>query len=303
MKVLRLIVTLGFFVAGIALLVAPSHAAPIAASTTFTPTRFTVVDQGTAGKPDVVLIPGLASSRAVWDAEAEILAPNYRLHLVQLDGFAGTPAGANATGAILPGVVEELHQYIEASKMNPIVIGHSMGGLMTLMLADKYPADVRKMVIVDSLPFYALVFKPDATVDTIKPQAEIIRQQMTAMPADQFAAMQPTLVTNMVKNTDAQKLVAASSISSDRAVFANSMFEDLQTDLRADVATIKTPMLLLYPYDATLQGPDPTKIDAFYHTTYASKPNVTLLRIDDSRHFIMYDQPAKMDAAIEGFLK
>jgi len=303
MKVLRLIVTLGFFVVGIALLVVPSHAVPVAAPVAFVPTRFTVVDQGTAGKPDVILIPGLASSRAVWDAEAKLLAPNYRLHIVQVDGFAGAPAGANATGAILPGIVEELHQYIVANKLNPIVIGHSMGGLMTLMLADKYPADIRKMVIVDSLPFYALVFKPDATVDTIKPQAEIIRQQMTAMPADQFAAMQPTLVANMVKNPDAQKLVAASSISSDRAVFVNSMVEDLETDLRPEVATIKTPMLLLYPYDATLQGPDPTKIDTVYHTAYDAKPNGTLLRIDDSRHFIMYDQPAKMDTAIEGFLK
>jgi hypothetical protein len=25
--------------------------------------------------------------------------------------------------------------------------------------------------------------------------------------------------------------------------------------------------------------------------------------VDDSRHFIMYDQPAKLDAAIEGWLK
>ena len=301
MKILRLLVTLVLFVAGILLLIEPSYAAKPVAS--FVPTRFTVVDQGTAGKPDVILIPGLASSRAVWDAEARLLAPNYRLHIVQVDGFAGAPAGANATGAILPGIVDELHQYIVANKLSPIVIGHSMGGLMTLMLADKYPADVRKMVIVDSLPFYALVFKPDATVDTIKPQAEIIRQQMTAMPADQFAAMQPTLVANMVKNTDAQKLVAASSIASDRAVFVNSMVEDLETDLRPDVATIKTPMLLLYPYDATLQGPDPAKIDSLYHTAYDSKPNVTLLRIDDSRHFIMYDQPAKMDTAIQSFLK
>jgi len=301
MKILRLLVTLVLFVAGILLLIEPSYAAKPVAS--FVPTRFTVIDQGTAGKPDVILIPGLASSRAVWDAEAKLLAPNYRLHIVQVDGFAGAPAGANATGAILPGIVEELHQYIVADKLSPIVIGHSLGGLVTLMLADKYPADIRKMVIVDSLPFYALVFKPDATVESIKPQAEIIRQQMTAMPADQFAAMQPVLVANMVKNTDAQKLVAASSIASDRAVFVNAMVEDIETDLRPDVATIKTPMLLLYPYDSTLQGPDPAKIDTLYHTAYASKPNATLLRIDDSRHFIMYDQPAKMDTAIQSFLK
>src|SRR5947199_1839463 len=79
MKVLRLIATLGFVVAGILLLVKPSHAAVV-----FAPTRFTVVDAGTVGKPDVILIPGLSSSRTVWDAEAKLLPPNYRLHLLQV---------------------------------------------------------------------------------------------------------------------------------------------------------------------------------------------------------------------------
>jgi len=296
MKVIRLLATLFFLLAGIALLVAPLHAAG------FVPTRFTVVDAGTVGKPDVVLIPGMASSRAVWDTEAKLLAPNYRLHLVQLDGFAGAPAGANATGAILPAVVEELHAYIVAEKMHPAVVGHSMGGLMTLMLADKYPADVRKMVIVDALPYYGLAFDAGATVESMKPQAEAIRQQMTMMPADQFAAMQPMVVNAMVLNEDARKLVTASSVASDRAVIANSMFEDLQTDLRADVATIKTPGLLLYPYDPAFQK-DEAKYDAVYHDAYKTMPNMTLVRIDGSRHFIMYDQPEKMDTAIQEFLK
>jgi len=296
MKVIRLLVALFFLLAGLALLVGPLHAAG------FVPTRFTVVDEGTVGKPDVVLIPGLASSRAVWDAEAKLLAPNYRLHLLQVDGFAGAPAGPNATGAILPAIVEELHAYIVADKMHPAVVGHSLGGLLTLMLADKYPADVKKIVIVDTLPFYALAFLPDATVETMKPQAKIIQQQMIAMPDDQFAAMQPMMVSQMVKNEDAKKLVAASSVASDRTVFANSMFEDLQTDLRGDVATMKTPGLLLYPYDPALQK-DEAKYDAVYHDAYKTMPSMTLVRIDGSRHFIMYDQPEKMDATIEGFLK
>jgi pimeloyl-[acyl-carrier protein] methyl ester esterase len=38
-------------------------------------------------------------------------------------------------------------------------------------------------------------------------------------------------------------------------------------------------------------------------SSYAAMPNVTLVRMDGSRHFIMYDQPGKFDAAVEGFLK
>jgi pimeloyl-ACP methyl ester carboxylesterase len=290
------VATVGFVVVGMALLVMPAHAA------NFVPTRFTVVDEGTAGKPDVLLIPGLASSRAVWDGEAKLLAPKYRLHLLQVDGFAGAPAGANATGTLLPAIVEEVHAYIEAGTMQPIVIGHSLGGLLTLMLADKYPQDVRKMVIVDSLPFYGLVFSPDATVEMVQPQAAVIQKQMLAMPDDQFAMMQSMMAGALVTDAEGKKLVEQGSITSSRAVLVEAMYEDLQTDIRKDMAKIKKPTLLLYPYDPALQK-DEAKYDAVYKNAYASMPNVTLVRIDGSRHFIMYDQPEKMNAAIEAFLK
>jgi pimeloyl-ACP methyl ester carboxylesterase len=305
MKAIRLIFALALVIAGVLLLLDR----PISAQTATKPapapalTRITIVDEGTAGKPDVVLIPGLGSSRAVWDAEAKLLAPNYRLHLVQLNGFAGSPAGGNTSGPILPGVVEDLHAYIAAQGMHPALVGHSMGGLLALMLADKYPADVRKMVIVDTLPFYALLFAPTVTVEMMKPQAEIIRQQVIATPADQYAAMQQIVVPQLVGNKDAQKLVEQYDIDSDRTVFANSMAEDLTTDLRGDVATIKTPALVMFAVDASAKQPDPAQYEALVRSTYKPMPNVTLLKIDNSKHFIMYDQPEKMDAAMEGFLK
>jgi pimeloyl-ACP methyl ester carboxylesterase len=301
MKVLRFIATVAFVLAGIALLVVPSHAAA------FTPTRFTVADSGTVGKPDVILIPGLSSSAAVWDAEAKLLAPNYRLHILQIDGFAGAPAGPNANGPLLPPLVEELHGYIRsqfgANKLQPIVVGHSLGGLLTLMLSDKHPEDVRKAVIVDTLPFYAVLFSPEATAENVKPQADAIKQQMLAMPADQYAAMAPMMAAQLVTDPDGQKLVAASSIASDRAVVVNAMVEDLETDMRGEVANIKTPTLVLYEYPAGSGPPDPAAYEALIKAGYKPMPNVTLEKMDGSRHFIMYDQPAKFDAALEGFMK
>src|SRR5690242_10033017 len=74
------------------------------------PTRFSVEVRG-AG-PDVILIPGLASGRAVWNDTATRLQGSRRLHLVQVAGFAGSPAGPNATGPVIAPVVEELHRYI-----------------------------------------------------------------------------------------------------------------------------------------------------------------------------------------------
>jgi len=303
MRGIRLFATVGIALTGIALSsMLPS--APLPPPTViFAPARFTVVDQGTAGKPDVLLIPGLSSSRAVWDAEAKLLAPNYRLHLVQVNGFAGSPSGPNASGPVLSRVVEELHAYIVANKLHPIVIGHSMGGLMTLMLANKHPEDVKKIVIVDALPFTAVLIDPAATPESMKPQAEAIKQQMMAMPADQYAAMQPMMASRMVKSAEAQKAVAASFAASDRGVAVAAMEEDFETDLRSDVASIKTPALILYAYDPAAQQPDAATYEATVRAAYKSMPNATLTRIDESRHFIMYDQPEKFDAAVEDFLK
>lgn len=268
---------------------------------TFAPTRFTVVDAGTIGKPDVILIPGLNSSRAVWDGEAKLLAPNYRLHVVQVNGFAGQPAGVNASGALLAPIVEELHSYITSTKMKPEVVGHSMGGLLAMMLAIQHTADVRKLVIVDSLPTSAKMFSPDATPASIAPQLAAMKQQLAGMPDDQYAAMQPMMAARLCKNPEGQELVASAAAKSDRTVSLNAMLEDIQTDLSPDAAKITMPTLMLYPLETPMQKPD--EIDALYQSAYKPLPNVTLKRIDNSRHFIMYDQPAAFDTALEAFLK
>jgi pimeloyl-ACP methyl ester carboxylesterase len=275
-------------------------------ATSAAPSRFSVVVEGVAsGKgADVILIPGLSSSRDVYTAEAKLLTASYRLHLIQIAGFAGDPAGPNATGPILTPVVEQLHQYIIDNKLQqPAIIGHSLGGLLGLMLANAHPEDISKLLIVDSLPFYALVFAPEATVDIVKPQAAAMRDQIIAAEPDVYAAMAIQTSAILVLNPDARKLIAANSIASDRRVMADAVYEDLTTDMRPQLAAIKTPTTLLYPFDSAAAGPDPTKIDTIYTSAYSTMPNLKIHRIDDSRHFIMYDQPSAFDKAVQAFLK
>lgn len=267
---------------------------------TVAPTRFTVVDAGTIGKPDVILIPGLNSSRNVWDAEAKLLGPNYRLHLVQVNGFAGAPAGANANGPMLPGIVDELHAYLSGSGMHPFVVGHSLGGTLALMLAEQHPSDVRKLVLVDSLPFYSKIFGADATVENIRPKVDAIGKQFHAMTDAQWSAMGQMIGMQMVTDPEGQKLVSTASAASDRAVGTKAMLEDMLTDLRPGLSSTTVPTLMLYPLDATQKADE---VDALYHDAYKPMPHVTLKRIDNSKHFIMYDQPAQFDSALQAFLR
>lgn len=121
--------------------------------------------------PDVILIPGYASSREVWRAEAERLKATHRLHLVQLAGFAGEP-WTQGDGPLLEPAVAELARYIrEAGLERPAVIGHSMGGLIGLKLAQAHPDLVGRLLSVDSLPFYSAMFGPQATAESAAPFA------------------------------------------------------------------------------------------------------------------------------------
>src|ERR1700712_1707631 len=133
----------------LALNVSQAHAAPapaaVAATAEVRMDHISVVTMG-KGSP-VILIPGLSSPRAVWDGVAADLAKTHRVVLVQVNGFGGDDAGANLKPGVLDGVVADLDAYIARNKLtNAAVIGHSMGGLIGMMLAKAHPGDVGKLM-------------------------------------------------------------------------------------------------------------------------------------------------------------
>ena len=81
-------------------------------------------------------------------------------------------------------------------------------GKIDALIAQAHPEDVSRILIVDTLPFYALVFNPSATVELMIPQAKAIGDSMLAIPDDQFAAMQPQFTAAMVKSPEGAKAVA-----------------------------------------------------------------------------------------------
>lgn len=266
---------------------------------TFTPSRFTVDVRGQG--PDVIFIPGLGSSRDVWAAQADALAATHRLHLVQLNGFAGQPAGASA-GPVVQPVVDELAQYIEANHLDhPAVIGHSLGGFTGLTLARQHPDDVGRLMIVDSLPFFSGMFGPNITAANIEPRARAMRDQMAAMDDASFAAQQTAGIGRLIKSDARRAEIVGWSVASDRATFAQAMYDVMTTDMRPEVANVQTPVTVVYAYDATM-GPE-AMIDGLYSGQYASAPHVSFVRIDGSYHFIMFDQPAAFQAAVADFLR
>ena len=253
------------------------------------------------GSP-VILIPGLSSPRAVWDGVAPELAKSHTVYLVQVNGFGGDAPGANLQPGILDGMVADLHNLIADQKLkDAAVVGHSMGGLVGLMLAKAHAGDVGKLMIVDSLPFVGEIFVPGATVAALEPQAKMFRDQMAAMYGKPVpdAVLQGIAANNALK-PESQAKVIGWSRAADMRVAGQAMYEDMTTDLRADMGAITTPMTIVYPWSEARMPQ--ARADAFYRAQYAKAPHVTYAAVGDSGHFIMLDQPQAFAAALNAFL-
>ena len=229
--------------------------------------------------PDLVFIPGLSSSREVWKATAERLKGHYRLHLIQVAGFAGEEPRANASGPVLVPTAEAIDAYLVAQHLAPaIVVAHSLGGTMALYLAEHHPEHLKKVMLVDALPFYSILMGgPSTTPATMAPMAEQIRHSSAKMALnDQALAWMATAPAN-------RATIQAWGAASDTSAVQNAVADDMILDLRPRLASITVPVTLVYP-DYTPAGQMKGDSAARYGGQYAPLKNIKLVEIENSVH-------------------
>ena len=257
-----------------------------------------IIGQG----PDLIFIPGLASSRATWKATAERLRGRYRLHLIQIAGFSGEPSRANGQGDVVVPTAEALDAYLLEQKLTPAtLIGHSLGGTTALYLAETHPEHFRKVLIVDALPFFGGMQSLAATVDSVRPGAARLRDTMLANTAPVTAESLAPQMRMMSKDPATQRMVAEWGAVSDRSVVARAMYDDMVLDLRPGLPTLRTPTVLLYPDNAPL-GVPAGMMEKLYPRLYAPAASVKPKLVADSQHFIMLDQAQAFARELDAFL-
>ncbi|HEX8225321.1 MAG TPA: alpha/beta hydrolase [Allosphingosinicella sp.] len=276
---------------------------PLAAAASAAPFASDRISVETIGSgPDVVLVPGLSSSPEVWRSTVAAV-PGYRYHLVQVAGFAGRPAGANASGAVVEPVAGEIARYISEAKLKkPAIVGHSLGGAWAIMVAARNPDFVSRAMVVDMMPFLGAMFGgPTATVESVRPIAEQMRKGIATSAGEPRRKQIEQTIAGMVRTEAARPAIVGHSLASDPAASGQAMYDLVTTDLRPDVARIKVPLTVLF---VTPQGAPVTdaQMEQYYAMSYAGAPQAVLKRIPDSYHFIMLDAPERFQGELKAFL-
>lgn len=120
-----------------------------------------VADYGGSG-PAMVLVHGLGGSHVNWVAVAPRLAEHYRVLVPDLAGFGLTPplgrsASVGANARLLEGLLARLGE-------PAVLVGNSMGGLVSMLAAAHAPGSVRALVLVDSSLPTPLTRRPNLVV-------------------------------------------------------------------------------------------------------------------------------------------
>lgn len=263
----------------ISLVPAQAWAAP-----NFVSRRISVKTQGTG--PDVVLIPGLGSSPSIWQAVVAAL-PGYRYHLVQVKGFAGTGAEANGSGPVVEPVADEIARYIAAMGLKrPAIIGHSMGGMLAMLLATRLPASVGKLMVVDMTPAGAGMV--GGTASGMGLFATRLGSYFTGTKGGRQMFQQM------------MGMFGADAADNDPDAVASALQDLAKIDLTPELPKIKVPMTVLYATPSNAE--QRAAIVQRYRAAYAGAKGAVLKPVGPSGHMVMFDQPKRFAEEMRVFL-
>jgi len=285
-----------------------ANAAPLAAAPAVTES-FNVgtlhVDRYGTGKQAMILIPGLGSGPWSWYGTIAHFEPQYTVYALTLPGFDGRPATTKTP--LFGTFASDFNALLDQRKIDkPIVMGHSLGGTLAIMLGEQESNRLKAIVAVDGLPVYPLM--ANMTPEQRKAGgAQAAAPIASSDPATTLAYEKRFMSTFGTIDSALVDPTATLEAKSDPKAVAAWFQEDITSDLRPDLAKITIPLLEIMPYYAPDHTHPPLQYTqaetlAFYQSLLAGAPQAKVVPIPDARHFAMLDQPAAFYAAVEKFV-
>ncbi len=220
------------------------------------------------GEP-VVLVHGLSGSTRWWFRNVPAIAKRYRVYLVDLPGF-GTMRSLRRR-FVLAETATWLSEWMEAVGLERAhLVGHSMGGYVSVRLAASRPELVSHLVLIAPAGVPA--------------ERSMLGHLVPLLLAAHYAtpAFMPVLVRDALRMGPITLWRAARDL--------------LAEDIRGDLQNIQVPTLLVWGEK------DPLIPPAVGDLLRAEIPNSRLLLLQRAGHVPMFDQPKNFDAALLAFL-
>jgi len=257
------------------------------------------------GQP-IVLIPGLTCGASVFDETVKKLSKNYECHMLTLAGFAGQPPLKDVKTLYTKAFKTEIVKYIKDKKLeNVILIGHSLGGFLSQWIATEQPNFLSKVIVIDALPFLQAASNPYAKAGINKAQIAAYIKGFEGKSDEELRKMRLPAAQFLALDSTKWDAIIDFSMASDLETEANVYGELLGIDLRDTLEKAEVPILVLA---AWAENPkfalfSKSYVESMFQNQYKAAKNCTVQVIENTKHFIMYDDFEAYIEAMEKFIK
>jgi len=269
----------------------------VAASATFDSGILRVERFGRRGAQALVFVPGLFCGSWEWNAQINALSKSYDVLVVTLPGMDGRLMIAGDD--LMQRAAHSIHELIATQKLkSPILVGHSLGGTLSVYFAEHYTGDLAGVVTVEGgYPIAPTQAQRDAAVArSVAPYEKITQSQVGGV------IRQTTLQYTITSKADVAA-VEPLAARSDRAAIITWLRAALSLDLTPGLSAIAVPFTAIVPFDPQIdpyQGfPTEDRKRAAYATWVARAPRGEVIVIEPARHFVMFDRPEKFEQALD----
>ena len=255
------------------------------------------LDYGTAGRRPMLCVHGGAAHAHWFDFIAPGLTQDHHVYSLDLRGH-GDSARADPHTYSWKTYAEDINALVEKLDLRDFVlIGHSMGGMVSLVYAAAHPGRMSRLVIVDTImlmpmervtrmrEFGAMPAKSYAT------QEELIARYRLEGGETQMAA--PEVIHHMAMHSGRQDADGRWRHKADRRVYAN--FQQIAGVPLWD--KVKVPALVIKGEHSTRYTP------ALLAEVRARAPQVQMAEVSASDHHITLDNPRGFVDVVQKFLR
>jgi pimeloyl-ACP methyl ester carboxylesterase len=286
----------------------PASAAPEARFYQSQGLRLHYTDWGNASAPPLILVHGGLDHSRSWDEVARALRANFHVIAPDLRGH-GDSEWARGSSYSQSDHVYDLAGLIESAGLDKVaIIGHSMGGMVSMTYTGAFPDRVSRLAILDGvIRFPAQKVKPievriaEWVGDLDKTaRRKIHRYASVAEGAERMLARNARLTREQAMHlaTYALKQDADGSFGwkFDPYLRARAPYRLSLEDHQALWSRIACPTLLVSGRDSFLS--DPETLGVLHYFAQAE-----LVKIDGAGHWLQHDKPAEVIGLLRTFMQ
>src|SRR5882762_2086688 len=246
---------------------------------------------GDAALPPLVFLHGIGGVARAWRGQLDFFGDRYRAIAWDMPGYGGSAPLPTVSIAALADALQGFLQQIGTTK--PILVGHSIGGMIVQQLLAKNPDIASAVVLAQTSPAFG---KPDGDW-----QKGFIEARLGPLDrGETLVSLAPTLVKELVgddPNIDGMELARDCMACVPEPTYRATMLALMGFDLRNALKNIAVPTLVLSgSKDNNAPAPMMAKM-----ATYI--PAATYVELEGAGHLVNLERPEAFNAALNGFLK